>query len=253
MSDAAIRIHLGWVIAVLLLIISGLLWQLPNGDSLSGYISFAASIASLILAVVAIFYSMISNNSLTASVHQLQGLASSINDQSVLLEESAQEFRENIESLLSEVSSINPRIDGISKTISEKLNAFADFDKSARNPEDQTRRFLPERSTIGVIVTLHIIAMSYKTGKKISPDKIFTNNRLSAYIEGVLAFILASKYKNLTLAKDGKDFIVNDVGELDAEAAIKKGESQGKEGMSKIKSQIDKYFKTEEESSLDEE
>lgn len=55
-------VHALWTISILILIIASLLLGLPNGNLIGDYIAFSASIAPLVLAVVAIFYSIISNH-----------------------------------------------------------------------------------------------------------------------------------------------------------------------------------------------
>lgn len=54
-------VHLGWIIGVLLVVVAVLLVRNPSSDKLQELLGFAATLASLLLAVIAIFYAMISS------------------------------------------------------------------------------------------------------------------------------------------------------------------------------------------------
>jgi hypothetical protein len=56
-------IHTFWIISLLLCTIAALIMTVPNGNVIRDYLSFASAISSIILAVIAIFFSMFSNQS----------------------------------------------------------------------------------------------------------------------------------------------------------------------------------------------
>ena len=110
-------IHLTWVIFVLILCGTALVSTSPNGIVIRDYISFASAISSIVLAIVAIFYSMISNQSfsqtigaLNLSVNKIDSTAQEINTASLSL-------KNGIDDIMNEFKQIHPAVKSISEQI----------------------------------------------------------------------------------------------------------------------------------------
>ena len=101
-----LTLHLYWVIAILIGIISVLLWRLPNGSTLSGYISFSASIASLVLAVVAIFQSLLSSRGFEGALTEIQTSARSIMDETSRLGKASLSLSDEAEAAIQKLGNI---------------------------------------------------------------------------------------------------------------------------------------------------
>jgi hypothetical protein len=90
-ADQVTRIHFGYIISILVLIIVILLtvkWaDIPN---LATYLNFALGMASLVLAVVAIVYAFLANNSFNVTVSKLDSAATAIKDETGELEKAVQ-------------------------------------------------------------------------------------------------------------------------------------------------------------------
>lgn len=71
-------IHLSWIIVLLILSGAALVSTSPDGIVIRDYISFASAISSIALAIVAIFYSMISNQSFSQTIGALNLSANKI-------------------------------------------------------------------------------------------------------------------------------------------------------------------------------
>jgi hypothetical protein len=79
--DSKLKIHLCWTIGVLTSVIIILVSVYWNGvKDLAGILNFALGLTSLVLAVVAIVYGFIANNSFAGTVAKIESAASAIND-----------------------------------------------------------------------------------------------------------------------------------------------------------------------------
>jgi hypothetical protein len=84
-----IKIHVGYIISILIVIIIFLLTKdFKDNQSIASTINFAVGMVSVVLAVVAIVYSFIANASLQGSVTEVNSASSSIKGETVLLHQS---------------------------------------------------------------------------------------------------------------------------------------------------------------------
>ncbi len=83
------KIHFGYIISILVAVIIALVtvkWS--DIPTLANYLYFALGVASLVLAVVAIVYAFLANNSFNLTVAKLESAASAIQTETGILEKS---------------------------------------------------------------------------------------------------------------------------------------------------------------------
>ena len=240
-SPTVERVNYLWIIAVLLLVVSFVVLKIPSGDLVRDYISFAASIASLVLAVVAIFYSIVSNQSFYQHVGSLQDLAESIRAESNSISSNLENFSSRAEALVTEVSAIPGSVDRLTNTVTEKLNTISPAKVDKKESEEAGTTFLP-RATVGANISVYLIARAAKSGKKFNTIKAFDDDVLRNYITGVVTTLGLTDYKGLKMEIDGYEFTVTDPGEMDVDAMIKKGQESTTEVTKSAVKKIDTYF-----------
>ncbi|MCX8475222.1 MAG: hypothetical protein MT490_05430 [Sphingomonas sp.] len=110
-------VHAWWTIAMLILVIAALLLFMPNGSAINEYISFASSLSSLLLAIVAMFYAFISNQNSSENLSDLRTSSAQISASSTVVSNASHELRDQITILLSDFSDIKPRVEQIHSRI----------------------------------------------------------------------------------------------------------------------------------------
>lgn len=114
------RIHYGYVIAILLAIIVILItvnWTKIEG--LIEYFSFALTLSSLILAILAIIYSLISNTATSGVLHDISKSAAQVTEASRSIGESNSKLRSVVEKLPSRMDSLDEGMVSTKKLIKE--------------------------------------------------------------------------------------------------------------------------------------
>ncbi|MBV8688278.1 MAG: hypothetical protein JOZ90_16105 [Alphaproteobacteria bacterium] len=250
-------VHSVWLFSILLLTIAALLLEVPNGVIIRDYISFAASIASLILALVAIFYSFIANQGFSGSIEglsrssvDLQSAAKNINDTSAALSEQS-------ERLMTEFSVLRPAVQGIAKRM-ESLSPLAEGpapeSKAGHLPitamgseEAEFSAAVSKPRGIGATMTLYMIARSAQTGKKIDLRVIAGAQPIweyycSGFLDSIYQFSPFGIELSRTPEEDAATYVVHSLGIGDiSELFSAVGMSVNKE-MATIKAAIDDYF-----------
>ncbi|MCU8042734.1 MULTISPECIES: hypothetical protein [unclassified Shewanella] len=203
------------LIALLVVVIS---YKFSENNNLVAYISFAATISSLILATFAIFYAVYTNGELAKSL-------SNVNDGAEIIDKSSKELRSSSENLNVTSKNIGDsmndlirRIDDIPRFIHEKIELVnSNVEKISNNLESfqapksnvgsnkinldsNTSEFIRSLSVIVKIYSL-VILLSNKSGKFITED--IGNIDV---LDGILGLLTTSSiFSSLGLA----DVIVN--------------------------------------------
>jgi hypothetical protein len=107
-------VHAVWTIAMLLGIVAALLLMSPNGNAVGEYIAFATSIASLVLAVVAIGHALIANQSFSETVGSLKTSTDGVQAAAREICTVSVELSHQSERLIGEFSELPPAVRAIS-------------------------------------------------------------------------------------------------------------------------------------------
>lgn len=237
-------IHALWAISILLLVVAWLLLQAPNGQLIGQYIGFAASVASLVLALVAIGYAFVSNQGFNQSVGALEVSSRDIRSAAQNIEEVSRLLSEKTEILTGEVSRVPDAVKALSEKIEENI---------AKSAEVPTKKQLLESSTVpyhelrnGAAAALYLIAQSVKHEKPFVLKNVFSEKDQiwAAVISGCIITIDGFKICGIEIDISGSDTdtSVKSMGSMDADEIIKSVRKRGDEIISSMRDAIDAYF-----------
>lgn len=250
MRDEVIKINLCWIIVVLMLCIAALVVSLPSGNVIQAYVSFASAIASILLAIVAIFYSMISNKGIDSALAEIRTSSNEIASQTRLLnnasrgltEEAAEALRKltDLPSAFSQLSSdVGRRIEEIS--ISKQL--YVGDESSAHDKSD----FDPSGKPLALLLSVYIMYLSYKHTKVVTLDKLsstLSQGKILGYVQGSLDSMKYLKPCNLEIEGVGGTYLTRSLGSLQLDQFIERFGSKPieSEPLKKVLGDVFKYF-----------
>lgn len=142
-----IKIHFRYVVLILVAIIIVILsCRLSDNQSFVDIVSFAGTLTSIILSVLAIFVTVLSNDSLSNLMERIRGLTDSINPLKIKVDESSEKMKNTIDELnktnqeLKDSShSINIVIQNLEKNICDQVKCIENkMDKLLSPSSDST-------------------------------------------------------------------------------------------------------------------
>lgn len=133
-------LHLKYWIFILILVIIALFSYFYSGDTnLTGMIAFAATVASIILSVLAIFMTILSNNSIGGMLHKVRDLHDAVIPIPETLKSSISELKETT----TELSIIN---DEVKRSLSSLGTKLEDLDSHLKENDDKIEKLYGEIS-----------------------------------------------------------------------------------------------------------
>ncbi|WP_454982883.1 hypothetical protein [Capnocytophaga sputigena] len=176
------KIHFWYIIAILVAIIIFLIVSnFGNNTELVGYVSFAATIASIFLAVISIIYAFYSNSQLSQTLGKLDNSSQSLEKTAHSLDRSSQKVGDISEQLSSEIQKLNETINSIPKSMEsvekkvEETNSYiqtlySNTEIKVENRENSRNINIPQlllenSPSIGVVFSLYISYLSFKNKK----------------------------------------------------------------------------------------
>lgn len=239
-----------WTIALLFLIIAGLVLMLPNGKFVVDYISFASSIASLILALVAIFYSIISSEGFYTSISDIKGLSTDISEESSKLASNSDKLLKISDDIISNLSQIPSSFDELRGQVDgrfdELMSNFSKTDEviDDKKPETPSKnQIFPKKPTVGASISIYLLVIAFENGKKFSTNKIFNKVNIIEYVTAYISCLATFEIHGLKIKYTGKDFEIESLGDINADYVKENIEKNGKEGFVKLRSkEINSYF-----------
>ncbi|HEY0027010.1 MAG TPA: hypothetical protein VGC35_04000 [Allosphingosinicella sp.] len=179
-------IHAGWVIFVLILAIAGLVIVTPAGESLTKYVSFAATVTSLFLGAIAIFYSMISNQSFSETVGSLKSSADDVQIAAKNIADTSTALSGQSERLIEQVSLVPASVNKLSADIAERMEVYAAVED--RPSKEITK---PQNgSNIGAVMAMYAVALAANNGREI--DTAAIKEETDEYFGGILMGVLSA-------------------------------------------------------------
>lgn len=199
-------VHAWWTIAVLILVIAALLLFMPNGTAINEYISFASSLSSLLLAVVAMFYAFISNQNSSENVSDLRASALQITNSSGALSNISKDLHQQISVLTSDFSDIRPRVEQIHSQISGMTNPATPSSDGADVQYDQSSLFKRDIG-IGVRIAFYELDKALRLGvSKIDLETIYGKSSIWLnFMQGVHDVIYTLRPCGIELNKIERD------------------------------------------------
>ena len=248
-------IHAVWLIGLLIAIISWLLLGERDGNVVRDYISFAASVASLVLAVVAIFYALISNQSFSETVGSLKSTTENVHKAARNIADSSSILADHSERMLGEVSRVPTAVQALSERMEAALaqsqvQAPQSVDSAALDSENgsETVKFFYD-TVFGGKACLYIVALSQLKNKPFSTSEIFQDNVNQSVCENFLGGYLHALRGTHIFGIDiefsdsasRRTFSVVSLGQFSASDIIREFSSIGPAD-NIIRKNIDKYF-----------
>lgn len=234
-------VHLSWVIFCLVAIIVAFIIKMPNGNVLFDYISFASSVASLILAALAIAYAIFTNQTFSEHVGELRSSTVKMREAAGNLIDTSATIKSQSSQILEEISSLPPAV----QEISNKLDNPARV--SNERPIDTDSSLLKSSPPNGVKLALYAMARSCATQKPIIVDKFMSDNLTwQSWIVAVLTMVGLLKIDGAIVEHkfdEGKhQFYVKSLGKIDSIAIEQVINSAGEAFMKEHKRSVDLYF-----------
>jgi hypothetical protein len=130
MEAKTIKIHGIYIIVILVIINIGIgTFKWGDNELLVGYFSFAGTISSILLAVIAIIYSFISNNSLSSSLSSFNSTSKEFSETSKKITEATEALKNKLDEIPLLLKPIEEKAD-ITNAKIEQLSNIAQTEKS---------------------------------------------------------------------------------------------------------------------------
>ena len=238
-------VHAFWLFSVLVAIIAILALLVPDGTLIRDYISFASAVSSIILAIVAIFYSMFSNQSFSEMVGSLKSSVHRVEESSLTLGETSSTLLSLAERISVEISSLAPRFDAINSKIEERFPP----DRISPSPPSPGERKVPDSTmTSGIRAGLYIITKMNDTGKRAAINEIYDTDIWRRYVSGCLSTLSYLNAYGIKL-KFHPEYVYELISVNDEEITKIKSLVKSKDRGKKFLLAVDAYFESLEDTS----
>lgn len=245
-----LTINLLWVIGVLIMIVAAFAVVAPSGDVLQGYISFASAIASILLALVAIFYAFVSNQSVSDTLNELRGAATALSNETSRLRNASSGLSDEADQILRRLSNVPTALSEMSGELNKKIEDLAGqqtFRSTQTNDPVPPNKFDPGGKPVSLVITLYIMYLAHKNQNYIGIDEIFKEPEYKFMADYVSGFIEAMKYfNNCNVGIEGfaKQFSINSMGDLDLTALVErlKANDKNSDSINNLVKKIDDHL-----------
>jgi len=160
-------------------------------ESVSNYISFASTIASLLLAVVAIVYSFLSNNSFTSSVSKIEVAADSVREETEKLNITIKAFDGVMRQIPESIKSVESRL----AETNDAIKASAQRPETGIHPEKEwslkIMNFFLSGSSWNGLKSIYICKLSFDKKRKFNLKLICDDQKTLSH-DYAYAYIVAS-------------------------------------------------------------
>lgn len=239
-----LTINLLWTIAVLIMIVAAFAVIAPGGALLQNYISFASAIASILLALVAIGYSFISNSSLSNTLGDLQSATRSLAEQTTRLNAASSGLSDEAEEILKKLSDLPEHVTQLRGEVSKKID-----DLAATKIQDQNQELDGGAKSLGHALALYIISRAAEVGRSFAFGDLFVDESMSSarlYTQGVIEALQKYNVNGLRIEGIEGKYYVNSLGSFDGADIIARANKvrggAGNELLDRALVEVDKYF-----------
>lgn len=221
--------------------------HLPSGATVKEFIAFAASLASLLLAIVAIFYSFVSNRDFSLNLAKFGGSSERTEAAARNVLQTTERLNALFESVRTDFKEIQPAVAAVSDQVAEvqsilesgSVPSTESVDVDA-GPKENTL----SASTNGGVVALYLLLKAAEKRKFFDIRQVFPHDSAwQGYCAGYLGAIEALGALEIEILSDSGQFAVKSTGRLDVEAV--RAFIDSRDGAEKARAQmeqIDNYF-----------
>jgi|SRR5579862_6889642 len=194
-------VHLCWAIGVLTVIIIVLLsGRLRTNDSVKDILTFAVSLTSLVLALIAIIQALVSSGSLSEISASIRSAIDKIYEPASEISEAARLLNSYSERIEARTESLEKRLTTIDQQETIKIAPGAKADDLSK---------LQKNGTQGVFASCYACLRSIETGKAFNPLEAFSGVTTRRYIQGCIATFRATEA--MTIQKEADAFQITDL------------------------------------------
>ena len=248
-----VTVNLLWVIGLLLLIISAFAVVTPSGGLLKEYIGFAASIASILLALVAIFYAFISNGSFSSTLSEVKAAASQLAAETSRLNDASTGLSDEAEAIIRRLENLPERVSEFRGEIAQKIDNLSSS-KIRATGEGAFENDLSQ--SVGYKSTIYLLAKASKSGMSFAPENIFRGldgNTASLFSNAIIEVFRLHSIKNVNIEGIEGRYFVNSFGDYEVDEVIEKTKSSvefhNHPFYNEMISAIDKFFDRDSDAS----
>lgn len=239
-----LTINLLWTIAVLIMIVAAFAVIAPGGALLQNYISFASAIASILLALVAIGYSFISNSSLSNTLGDLRSATQSLAEQTTRLNAASSGLSDEAEEILKKLSDLPEHVTQFRGEVAKKID-----DLTATKIQDQSPEASGVSKSLGHALALYLIARAKQAGRSFVFEELFSDDSMVApryYCQGVIEALQKYSINGVRIEGIEGKYYVADLGGFDGEGIISRTQKVRSDPDNNLLDrsvvEIDKYF-----------
>ena len=239
-----LKVHLVWLIIVLSLCTVALIVYQPDADKVNAFISFAATLSSLFLAIVAIFYSMVANQGFSSTLGFLQSSSANVESAARNISETSAALSGQSEKLISELVLLNPTVMGIAEKI-DRLSPSANSEVAQKITSAGSS--LKSRN-VGTTISLYLLVRSFEEKKPIVtglvfPDRLTWDNYASGFLEAIyLLSPLGIEIERGKQLAPERDYVIKSLGSLDPDSVKKATTTSKEDTVINLKPVVDAYF-----------
>lgn len=169
-----LEIHLFWIIVILVLSVISLIVYEPSGQIIQNYVSFAAAIASILLALIAIIFSFLSNQTFSETVGDLKGSVEESGNASNDIVTASRALQEAVEKIQNDFSGIGPTVEKISQRMEEYSSPSVAQSDSKPDDANVSPDLFRDITTPGIDGCLLIFLLAEEKGRtEVSFEKMF--------------------------------------------------------------------------------
>jgi hypothetical protein len=234
-------VHTFWIISILISIIAALIIIVPDGAIIRDYLSFASAISSIILAVIAIFYAIFSNQGFSETVGLLRESVERAESGSRALAKTSTSLETTVSNFTAEIADFRPRFDAIDTKLDHGLALNRAIDAPSEKNSGNKSIVTGDVLTPALAISLYVILQMKKTGRDVNTKDIFPGENWKEYVAGCLSTISYLKPLGIDLIRTGAfSYSLNSIGNMKEEdfSSLFSEEKMNK----KMKNIVDKHF-----------
>jgi len=182
--DKHIKIHIIYIFGILISIIIGLITiKWGNVPNLVELFSFALTISSILLAILAIAYAVYSNTSFGQNISKLDTASNEIANSTKYLEEISNDLKNKFNNIPSLLETLNEKTDSNQAILTELSRNNSElyqtpFIKYSAIEEDTIKKVVKNTSINGQYI-LYILKLAKDSNKEFTPQEIENNSDLN--------------------------------------------------------------------------
>jgi hypothetical protein len=236
-------VHCFWLIVILATIIAAFVVMAPGEGQIEALVSFAATVTSLVLAVIAIIYSIVSNQGIASSVAATFQAALKVDESIKNIDNASKRISLESARLVEEVSQVPAAVNRFALEVGGKIDAFSEL----RKVEGPGAADQPSRLTVAETLCLYTLTQACIEGSAVDIKEI---RAIDKYFGGILFGFFSSirffRPCGINIEFAGLMASVDTLGSFDPDKYMSLDVSERPEIVKAAKTEIDRQLGLEE-------